>query len=53
MADEAIEARSLETQARFAAERSTPKVKTERDRLAREFKELRAAAADRARARPL
>ena len=53
VADEAIEARNLETQARFAAERSTTKVKTERDRLAREVKELKAAAADRAHARPL
>ena len=52
IADEAIEARNLETQARFAAERSTTKVKTERDRLAREVRELKAAAADSARARP-
>ena len=43
IADEAIEARNLETQARFAAERSTTKVKTERDRLAREVRELKAA----------
>ena len=33
VADEAIEARNLVTQARFAAERSTTKVKTERDQV--------------------